>query len=256
MAVYDYPFPSYGWQYQGVDFAGITGVSQDLANAMYEDGIRIVGRYLFASEYPNGKGISAQEAQYYINAGLSIFLYYEVNSTDALGGYSVGYQNGLDCLAECTRLSVPTGTQIYCCCDTSVSDAQAQGVVMEYLDGFASALPNYSVGIYGGQNVVTASYDASPNSLRCQAGAWGSQEFEPINVRQWLIANNNATKNDGFINIRNITIDSDGYAYWRNNPVDLVSADSIQNMWRDTSPPSPTPIISNKMPIWMYLKIM
>ena len=256
MPLTSYPFESYSWSYQGIDFAGIP-ITQELANQMYEDGIRFVGRYLFSIRYPQGKGITAEEAQYYLNAGIRIFLYYEVNSTDALGGYEAGYQNGLACLIECTDLSVPQGTQIYCCCDMGVTDEQASGVVMDYLSGFADALPNYNVGIYGGLNVIEEAYISFPNAYRCQAGAWGVQEFSPINVRQWLIATNNSAASDGYINIQNISIDANGYATWRNYSVDLVSADTLDNMWGDDSPtpPAPTPT-THKMPLWMYLKIM
>ena len=127
MSLHNYPYPSYSWAYQGVDFAYIP-VTQQLANAMYDDGLRIVGRYLYADRYPNGKGITADEIQYYLNAGISIYFYYEVDSQDALGGYQRGYDNGIDCRAECTDLNVPQGTMSYCCCDTACQNI-----------GFASA---------------------------------------------------------------------------------------------------------------------
>ena len=262
MALYDYPFPSYSWPYQGVDFAVIGNMSQDMADQMYLDGIRFIGRYLFAQQFPYGKGISATEASYYLNAGISIFFYYEVSSNDALGGYSRGYQNGQNCLLQCQALGVPAGTQIYCCCDTGVTDSQAAGVVMDYLRGFKDALPGYSIGIYGGQNVMEACYSADPNYYRVQAGAWGAKEFSPINVRQWPLAYNGNANRDGYINIANITI-SGGYAYWRGYNVDLCSAPDLTNMWNSGSP-GPTPPIppvppgpgpeDKKMPIWMYLK--
>ena len=115
MALHDYPYPSYDWGFQGVDFAHIP-MTQALADAMYNDGIRIVGRYI----YPTGKGITAQEARYYINAGINIYFYYEVDTSDALGGYNRGLQNGASCLAEAFIAGVPLETQIYCCCDTGV----------------------------------------------------------------------------------------------------------------------------------------
>lgn len=258
MALHSYPYPSYGWQYQGFDFYGMPNIDQSLADLMYADGVRFVGRYLYADQYPNGKGISAAEAQYYLNAGIRIFLYYEVNTTDALGGYDRGQLNGLNCLAQAQQLSVPAGTQIYCACDTGVTDAQAAGVVMDYLHGFADALPDYNTGIYGGSNVMSACYNAYPNNYRCQAGAWGSQEFDPINVRQWYLNTNNRAYNDGYINIANITIDSNGYAYWRGVNVDLCSAENINNMWGDGSPTPPTPPgpapERSSMPLWFYLR--
>ena len=259
MPLFNYPYPSYLWDYQGVDFAVIGNMSQALADAMYNDGIRFVGRYLYSQQWPNGKGISAAEADMYLNAGLRIFLYYEINTTDALGGYSRGQQNGAACLTQCNNLSVPVGTQIYCCCETGVTDAQAAGVVMDYLDGFASELPDYNVGIYGGQNVMAACYAAYPDRYRVQAGAWGSQEFSPINVRQWLLNTNGAAERDGYIKINNITING-GYAYWRGYNVDLCSAPDLENMWGDDSPTPPTPTppgpgpATGKMPIWFYLK--
>lgn len=254
MAFYPYPYPSYNWQYQGVDYAGITNLSQALANQMYADGIRFVGRYLYSAQYPNGKGITSQEAQFYFNAGLKIFLYYEVDSTDALGGQERGQQNGQNCLALANDLNVPAGTQIYCCCDTAVDNEHANGVVMDYLEAFANELPDYNVGIYGGSNVMQACYDNFPNNLRCQAGAWGSQEFSPINVRQWLIGNNRTAMNDGKILIENVAIDSNGYATWRGHSVDLCSANTLANFWGDSSPTPPTPVSESKMPIWFYLR--
>ena len=258
MPLHRYPYPSYRWGYQGFDYAGMPNLDQSLVADMYADGVRFVGRYLYASQYPNGKGISAAEAQLYLDAGIRIFLYYEVNTTDALGGYDRGHTNGLNALAQCQQLSVPIGTQIYCCCDTAVTDAQAAGVVMDYMQGFADALPVYNTGIYGGTNVVQACYNAFPNNYRCQAGAWGSHEFDPINVRQWFLGANNSAYNDGLINIANITIDANGYAYWRGVNVDLCSAPNLDNMWGDGSPTPPTPPgpgpESTEMPIWFYLK--
>lgn len=257
MAFYNYPFPSCSWDYQGIDFAYIP-VTQELANQMYADGIRFVGRYLYHDRYPIGKGISAQEVQYYLNANIRIFLYYEVNTTDALGGYDSGYNNGLAALAEATDLGVPAGTQIYCCCDTSVTAEQATSVVMQYLEGFAAALPDYNTGIYGGSLVVEACHSQYPLRYRCQAGAWGSQEYSPIDVRQWLVATNRQAMNDGYIRIQNVILDSNGYATWRGYSVDLCSAESLENMWGDDSPtpPTPTPAESDKMPLWFYLKLI
>lgn len=254
MAVYSYPYPSYSWQYQGLDYWGMSGISQQLANDMYSDGVRFVGRYLYADKYPNGKGITAQEAQFYLNAGIRIFFFYEVNESDALGGYQRGRENGLACLQEALDLNVPDGTQIYCCCDTGVTDTQANGVVMQYLDGFREALSTYNTGIYGGQNVVTACYNTYPNNYRCQAGAMGFQEFAPINVRQWMISYNRQAQADGYIGIQNVVIDSDGYATWRGHSVDLLSADSLANMW-GSSPVPPTPTGDDSMPLWFYLKL-
>lgn len=276
MAFRNYPYPSLNWDYQGIDFAVIP-MTQSLADDMYNDGIRFVGRYLYPSHSPSGKGITAQEAQYYINAGLKIFLYYEVNSTDALGGYSQGMQNGTACLAEARNVGVPDGTQIYCCCDTGVTDTQASNVVMDYLEGFRDAFayqvydPDtqtysteyyYLIGIYGGTNVMSACYSNFPDNLRCQAGAWGDREFIPIDIRQWYINYNRQSAQNGYIRIENIEIDSSGYAFWRGYAVDICSSDDIATMWGDVSPtPTPTPPTPptpqptpTDMPIWFYLK--
>lgn len=265
MAFDPYPFPSYTWDYQGFDFAGMAGLDASLAQAMYDDGVRVVGRYLFGQQYPNGKGLSAAEAQLYLNAGISIFLYYEVNSNDALGGQARGEQLGQQALAQAAALGVPQGTPIICCCDTGVTDAQANGVVMQFLQGFASQLPDYRIGIYGGANVMQACYNTDPDYWRVQAGAWGADEFSDIDVRQWLLAKNGAAIRDGYCRISNITIQG-GYAYWRGRNVDLISAVSLEFMWNPGStptPPSPTPpppppvppVESDKMPIWFYLKL-
>lgn len=250
MAFYNYPFPSNTWSYQGVDFASMPNMTAALAEQMYNDGIRFVGRYLYSTQYPNGKGISQAEAQMYLDAGIAIFLYYEVNTSDALGGYSRGVTNGQTAYGLAIALGVPQGTPIICCCDTSVTDAEASGVVMDYLDGFKSQLSDYNVGIYGGANVMEASYNHNSADYRVQAGAWGSQEFSPINIRQWLISKNGSAQLDGYINISNIYIDQYGYAYYRNNPVDLLSAPSLANMWG--AGPAPQP--KHKMPIWFYLR--
>ena len=262
-----YPYPSYLWDYQGFDYAGMSGLDASLVQDMYNDGVRFVGRYLFAQQYPNGKGISAAEAQLYLNAGISIFLYYEVNSSDALGGQTRGEQLGQQALVQATALGVPTGTPIICCCDTGVTDAQASGIVMQFLQGFASQLPDYRIGIYGGANVMEACYNLSPNYWRVQAGAWGANEFGPIDVRQWLIGANNRAITDGYCRISNISISANGTATWRGHTVDLISSPTLDNMWGDGSPtpPPPTPpppppvppiiIDSDEMPIWFYLKL-
>lgn len=262
MAFASYPYPSLDYDYQGIDFAGLySPIDQALADQMYADGIRFVGRYLFPQRYPNGKGVTRQEVDYYLNAGLKVFFYYEVDSTDALSGYDGGYQAGLNCLQEANYIGVPIHTNIYCCCDMGVTDTQADGVVMSYLEGFKTALPNYYCGIYGGANVMESAYNHFVNEFRCQAGAWGDLEFSPINVRQWYINTMNLAAHDGKIRISNITIDSNGFAKWRGNPVDILSAGSLATMWNGDipvppSPPPPVPPETNtdKMPIWFYLR--
>lgn len=278
MAFIEYPYPSLRWDYQGIDFA-IMPVTQNLADDMYNDGIRFVGRYLYHQHYPSGKGITTQEAQYYLNAGIAIFFYYEVNSNDALGGYSRGVQNGTACLTEAQSIGVSYGTEIYCCCDMGVTDAQANGVVMQYLDGFKSAFeyqvydPDtqswhteyyYNIGIYGGSNVIQAAHSNSPDYFLCQAGAWGDKEFSPLDIRQWYINYNRTAANEGRIRLQNIAINSNGYATWRGYSVDLCSARNLTYFWKDVpptptpTPPTPTPPTPQDtpadMPIWFYLK--
>ena len=254
---HNYPFPSYSWQYQGVDYAMINGMDSTMAAQLFTDGARFVGRYLWHVKYPYGKGLSAAEAQWYFDAGLRIFLYYEALASDALGGYDQGNTNGINALTELALLNVPAGVMVCCCCDTAVTDAQAAGVVMDYIRGFRAQLEpaGYRVAIYGGQNVMAAAAQYQPNVYRCQAGAWGYQEFDPIDVRQWLIAYNGNAQRDGFVRIQNINI-SNGYAFWRNYNVDLCSAPDLTYMWGDGSPvpPSPGPV-TPEMPFWMWLKI-
>ena len=264
MATYNYPYPSYSWDYQGVDYAFPPyGINQAYADQMYADGIRFIGRYLLSG----GKGLTATEAQYYLNAGIKIFLYYEYSATDALGGYQQGYSNGVTARALAISLGVPAGTQVYCCCDTGVTDYQANNVVMDYLEGFYDAMSDYSVGIYGMLNVMEACYNTFPSFYRIQMGAW-QQEFSPIDIKQWTLANNNAAMRDNLIGISNITIGSNGYAYYRGHNVDLLSTDSLENMWGLDSPdppeptptppppvpPEPAPEEPTEMPIWFYLK--
>lgn len=267
MANIPYPYPSYSWDYQGFDYAGMYGIDANLAQDMYNDGVRFVGRYLYQDQYPYGKGISPTEVQIYLNAGISIYLYYEVLTSDALGGYTRGVTLGQQALTQATALGVPLGTPIICCCDTGVTDAQASGVVMQFLQGFASQLPDYRVGIYGGLNVMEACYNLSPNYWRVQAGAWGAQEFDTLDVRQWLWGSNRRAVNDGYCRISNITINSDGSASWRGHSVDLISAPTLDNMWGPGStptPPPPTPpppppvppvLGGSEMPLWFYLKL-
>lgn len=272
MSTYSFPYPSLDFAYQGVDFAYMP-VTQDLADKMYTDGIRIVGRYLFNQRYPNGKGVSRQECEYYINAGLAIYFYYEINTDDALNGYSRGYTNGLACLSECNYIGVPDGTLIFCTCDTGVTDYQANHVVMDYLQGFidgtnSNGNRHFKCGIYGGLNVVEAVDNNSINGAKCQAGAWGIEEYSPIEVRQWLIASNISALNLGKIRISNININSSGYASWNGYPVDLVSSPDVTNMWYGEQPQPPTPpeppvpptpptppvYPTSNMPIWFYLR--
>ena len=92
-----------------------------------------------------------------------------------------------------------------------------------------------------------------------RSGAWGIQEFEPINVRQWLIAHLRSAITDGYVNIQNVTLDANGYPLWRGHSVDLCSAPDLTNMWNSGSPTPPTPpspTEHEKMPIWMYLKLI
>lgn len=248
MAWHEYPYPSYEWEFQGVDFASMGTMTPQIAEQMAIDGISFVGRYLFAERIPFGKGITAEEAQMYLDHGIAIFLYYEVNTDDALNGYNRGVYNGERCLEQAIDVGVPENTLIFCACDTAVSLDQANGIVMEYLEGFNDGLgPGYSVGIYGGANVVQAAYNNG--FYNCQAGAWGDLEFEPINVRQWYISYNNAANRDGYLKLKNIEIDTNGYAQWNGFAVDLCSAPDTAGMWGGGPRKK-----KHKMPIWLSQK--
>ena len=171
-----------------------------------------------------------------------------------MGGQARGEQLGQQALAQAAALGVPIGTPIICCCDTGVTDAQANGVVMQFLQGFASQLPDYRIGIYGGANVMQACYNMNPDYWRVQAGAWGADEFSDINVRQWLLSKNSAAINDGYCRIYDLyTMALKFEGEYKNG----------KKNGKGKEPPGPTPpppppippVESNNMPIWFYLKL-
>lgn len=249
MAFHEYPYPCYDWEYQGVDFAIFNDMSAELAYQMADDGIAFVGRYLWPDAMPNGKGLSKEEMQLYYDAGIAVYCYFEINIDDALQGFDHGVNVGEWAKDLAEEIELPENTMIFCCCDTAVDLDTADGVVMDYLRGFAQGLTEkYSAGIYGGANVMQACYNADPAFVRCQAGAWGDLEFDPINVRQWYI-NRNHDAYHRFLKLHNITLDENGYAQWRGHSVDLCSAPSLDGMAGGTKKPRP-------MPLWYVGRIL
>lgn len=245
MARIAYPYPSLTqWDYQGFDSSSPYFTDAQMAQ-MAADGVRVFGRYL----YDGDKGCTRAEALRWLNHGIALYFYYEVNTTDAVQGYAHGYELGRACQAQIQAVGVPDNTMIFCCCDRDVTDTTARGAVVEFYRGFKAAIPYHSVGIYGGLNVMEAVKAADSGAWLCQAGAWGFEEFDRIDCRQWLISRNSQAytpNNLNYLRIQGVTVGAGQtpdlmWAYWRGNSVDLVSVPSLEYCWRNASQPRPTP---------------
>lgn len=215
----------------GVDYAW----ARPNLDQLWSAGYRFVCRYL--SWLPNGKVIGAAERDALLAKGFDIFLNWEFDARDAMGGASAGDQHGAEAVRQAKALRYPAGSTIYFSVDFDVTEAQ-QVTVNAYIGAARKRCHDagYRVGTYGGYYPTKRLFDAGLIDDGWQAYAWSGGQWDPrAALRQ--------TKNGVQIAGADCDIDQTvpGLAYYG---------------WRHAvSPPVPTPPtplpVEDDMPTWI-----
>lgn len=153
-----------------------TRLTVSTAAALKSAGIAAVGRYLGFKTQVWSKTLTPDELTAIKAAGLSVFLIWESNPTNAgYFSYSKGLSDAKLALEEAAALGAPTSTAIYFTVDF---DAQSNDLaaIIEYFRGVRAGLGDqYPVGVYGSYTVLQALRGSSsaPDKYY-QTYAWSS----------------------------------------------------------------------------------
>jgi len=140
---------------EGIDCA--TRLNATTATALKNAGIMAVGRYLGYKNLKLWNSMIPDEVKAVFNAGLSIFLIWETNPTQAsYFNYRKGVSDAKMAIDEANHLGAPQGIAIYFAVDY---DAQLKDfpAIIEYFRGVKEGLAEkYLVGAYGSYGVLAA----------------------------------------------------------------------------------------------------
>lgn len=144
--------------------------------ALKEQGITIVGRYLGAKTRGWAKGLIPEEVKNIADAGLEIVSIWEGDPT--YPGYFTREQalkDASDALEEAHWLGQSKLSAVYFTVDYDAAPADLPGIEI-YIRTIASVFPGYLVGLYGGIRVVEA-----VNGPHCywQTCAWSNDQISP-----------------------------------------------------------------------------
>ena len=143
----------------------------DLKAAGYE----FVGRYLVPNSGATAwKALTKAEAERICNAGLSILCVWETTETRAKAGYSAGCVDGALAQQLAREIGMPEDGIIYFAVDYDAQKAAFLNI-REYLRGARQNSGPYSIGVYGGYNLVEymALYGACKGFWQTLAWSYG-----------------------------------------------------------------------------------
>lgn len=130
----------------------------------------------------NSKHITPDEYDNLIQAGVTVYLVFEIDTTDALGGFSAGVQNAHRARAGADWIGYPPGGLIFFCSDRHLTAAEIPQA-LAYLDGAVSVLGHTSVGCYGFWEYVDAAIQANKAVAYWQCGI-APDATDPVQVWQ------------------------------------------------------------------------
>lgn len=128
-------------------------VTVELANKLYQDGFRVVGRYITG----NTKRIQPGEMERIFNAGLKLFPIYQNNDRDIDDfTFEKGKIAGTYADENARQLGIPKGSIIYFAVDLDVYDFQISQSIIPYFRGIMRGMNGtYKIGVYGSRNVCS-----------------------------------------------------------------------------------------------------
>lgn len=143
-------------------------------------GVKHVGRYL----HDSGKGLTRPEYDSLRAAGLEVWLIFERDGKELLGGFAAGKEAAT--IAEAQRTSLGLGAQpIYFNVDFDAPAADMPAI-LDALDGAASVIGLDRVGLYAGIKPIAAAFDAGKITWGFQTYAWSGGKWDPrAQLQQW-----------------------------------------------------------------------
>jgi len=141
---------------------------------LHNAGKLFAGRYLWYNTA--SKGINQSEWNDLVGNGVAVFLIYEEDGRELLGGYAAGVACAQK--AETYRKNNGLPAQpIYFCVDFDANDSQ-QAAINDALRGANSVLGGRA-GVYGGYWVVKKALDAGVTKWGFQTYAWSGGQVDP-----------------------------------------------------------------------------
>lgn len=126
-------------------------VTTELANKLYQDGYRVIGRYITG----NAKRIQPGELERIFQAGLKVFPIYQANDRNIEDfTFEKGRIAGNYADENAEQLGIPKGSIIYFAVDLDVYDFQISQSIIPYFKGIMNGMNGtYRIGVYGSRNV-------------------------------------------------------------------------------------------------------
>lgn len=166
---------------KGFDCA--TPLTASTAASFKANGYEYVCRYLVPATTA-WKALTKGEADLIQAAGMQIVSVYETTADRALGGREAGLHDGA-IASQCAReVGQTIGSTIYFAVDFDPTSSQMQTII-DYIKGANDATPQYSTGVYGSYNVVTAVKAAGAASHLWQTYAWSRGQVADCQIFQY-----------------------------------------------------------------------
>lgn len=165
---------------KGFDCA--TPLMDETAAAFKANGYGFVARYLVPECYD--KALTKSEADLIQATGLKIVSVFETTADRALCGRDAGLQDGAIAAQCAAAVGQPTGTCIYFAIDFNPTTDQMQTAI-DYIRGCNDATPQYSTGVYGSYDVVTAVKAVGAASHEWETYAWSKGQLADCQIYQW-----------------------------------------------------------------------
>lgn len=136
----------------GIDCS--TKLTSVTAQALKSAGVQAVGRYLGRTLW---NGLTPEEARAIHDAGLSLFLIWELAPTKkSYFTYAEGISDAAQAIAEAAYLGAPNGVAIYFTVDYDAQGGDL-GAIVDYFQGVRDGIGGkYLVGAYGSHRVMQA----------------------------------------------------------------------------------------------------
>jgi peptidoglycan hydrolase-like protein with peptidoglycan-binding domain len=178
---------------EGVDYSFSRPGGAALAGA----GKQFALRYLWYNTA--SKGISGGEWNDLVGHGLAVGLLYEEDGLEFQGGQAAGIVCAKKAESYRTANGLPA-QPIFFCVDTDTSD---YATVNAFCGGVASVIGHDRTGLYAGERVIKAAFDAGVIAYAFQTYAWSDGEWDPrAQVQQY----SNGQNINGAVDLcRNVT---------------------------------------------------
>lgn len=166
---------------KGFDCA--TPLNVTTAASFKSNGYEFVCRYLVpaASAW---KALTKTEADVIQASGMKIVSVFETTADRALGGREAGLIDGAIASKCAVDVGQPEGSTIYFAVDFDPTPAQ-MSTIIAYIKGANEATPNYSTGVYGSYDVVTAVKAVGAASHLWQTYAWSRGMLADCQIFQY-----------------------------------------------------------------------